>query len=250
MSAFMNALDTYERRARLYPMLLVLLPAVLGAASWVPVGIDVGGLLGGTVTSLVLAAFLGQIARDQGKRCEPELFRKWGGKPSVRALSYEGKFFDAKTLRRIHRSLHDIDNELTFPKSAEEESAERESAFASYESASELLLSCTRDRERFRLVFSENVNYGYRRNLWAMKGPGTLLAVLGAEASLGRLVQVAVMDSPIVWTAIVSGVMGVSLGLVWVIHVREDWMHVAADAFARQLCVGAQSISREGPDHR
>jgi hypothetical protein len=244
MAALVNALDAYERQARQYPMLLVLLPAVLGAASWVPAGVDVGGLLGGALTSVVLAAFLGQIARDQGKRREPELFRKWGCKPSVMALSYEAQFFDAKTLRRIHRSLHDIDNELMFPESAEEEAAKRESAFAAYESASELLLSRTRDRERFRLVFRENVNYGYRRNLWAMKVPGMTLAVLGVGASVGRLVQVAVMDSPLVWTALVGGVIGVALGSMWVIRVREGWVRIAADAFARQLCLAAQSIAK------
>lgn len=249
MSTLVNAFDIYERKARLYPTLLVLLPAVLGVASWVPTGVDVSGLLGGTMTAVVLAAFLGQIARDQGKKREPELFRKWGGKPSVKALSYEGRFFDSKTLRRIHQSLLDVDNELTFPENVEEEAAERESAFANYESASELLLNCTRDREKFRLVFGEDVNYGYRRNLWAMKGPGMLLVVLGVGASVGRLVQVAVTDSPVVWTAIVNGVIGVSLGLMWVTRVREDWVRVAADSFARQLCLGAQSISREGSDH-
>lgn len=242
MPALVNAFDTYERKARLYPMLLVLLPAVLGAASWLPAGVDIEGLLGGTVTGVVLAAFLGQLARDQGKKREPELFRDWGGKPSARALSYEGQFFDAKTLHRMHRSLHGMDSELTFPENPEEEAAERDSAFTSYESASEMLLSHTRDRERFWLVFSENVNYGYRRNLWAMKGPGLLLAVLGAGAGIVRLAVVVVTDSPMVWTALASSLLGVILGSVWSARVTKGWVRLAADAFARQLCLATQQL--------
>lgn len=246
MSVVVNALDTYERRARLYPMLLVLLPAVLGAASWLPAGVDFGRLLGGTVTSVVLAAFLGQIARDQGKKREPDLFREWGGKPSVKALSYEGQFFDAKTLRRIHRSIHEIDDELTFPESAEEEAAHRDSAFTNYESASELLLSRTRDREGFRLVFSENVHYGYRRNLWAMKGVGVLLSALGVGACIVRLAQITITGSPFVWTPLVGAVIGLVLGSLWILRVRQGWVRIAADAFARQLCLAAQSMSQKG----
>mgnify|MGYP001066647441 CR=1 FL=1 len=245
MSALVNALDTYERRARLYPMLLVLLPAVLGAASWLPAGADVGGLLGGAVFSLVLAAFLGQIARDQGKKREPDLFRDWGGKPSVIALSYEGAFFDTKTLRRIHRSIRNIDDTLTFPENGEEEAAHRESAFTNYESASELLLSRTRDRDRFRLVFSENINYGYRRNLWAMRGSGLLLAVLGVAASVARLVHLSVTDLSTNWTAVVGVVIGLVLVVMWELRVRKSWVRIAADAFARQLCLAAQAIPKE-----
>lgn len=244
MPDLVNAFDSYERKARLYPMLLVLLPAVLGAASWLPTGVDIEALLGGTVTSVVLAAFLGQVARDQGKKREPELFRAWGGKPSVRALSYEGQFFDAKTLRRIHRSINGIDSELRFPKNAIEEAAERDAAFTSYESASELLLSQTRDLEKFRLVFSENVNYGYRRNLWAMKWPGLLLSILGVMASILRLSMMTVTESSMVWVAIISGLVGVFICTLWITRVTSDWVRVAADSYARQLCLASQLLGK------
>ena len=243
MSTLVNAFDPYERKARLYPMLLVILPAVLGAASWLPTGMEIESLLGGTVTSIVLAAFLGQIARDQGKKCEPELFRIWGGKPSVRALSFEGQFFDAKTLGRMHRSLHKMDSDLTFPENAEEEAAERDSAFLSYESACELLLSHTRDHNRFRLVFSENVNYGYRRNLWAMKGPGLFLAVFGVVASIWRLAVVIVTDLPMLWTALASALIGVTLVVMWAMRITAAWVRVTAESYARQLCLASQSLS-------
>ena len=33
-----NVFDTYERRARVYPVLLVVLPIASGGASWLPIG--------------------------------------------------------------------------------------------------------------------------------------------------------------------------------------------------------------------
>ncbi len=246
MSSLVDVFDSYERRARIYPMLLVLLPAGLAAASWLPDGLDVIGLCGGALASVVLAAFLGQIARDQGKKREPELFKRWCGKPSVTALSYVAKVFDAATLGRIHGKLRDIDKDLRFPESEEEEAADREAAFAVYESASELLLSQTRDHSRFGLVFHENVNYGYRRNLWAMKPAGLILACLGVAASVGRLALGFVMDTPIAWTALAGALIGVALGSMWVMRVTESWVRVAAESFARQLCLAAQSIPTDG----
>ncbi len=241
----MSILGTYERKARLYPMLLVLLPLVLGVASWIPTGMDLESLLGGSIASAVLAAFFSQIARDHGKKCEPDLFQRWGGKPSVVALSYEGKFFDSGTLDRIHRSLHHLDERLVFPENAEDETIKRDLYFATYESASEFLLGLTRDQGKFPLVFNENVNYGYRRNLWAMKWPGLLLSSLGSAASIWRIVSSASAGSAINQTAVVGCLAGIVLGVFWLLHVREDWVRITANEFARQLCLAAQTLKKQ-----
>ena len=47
-----NIADTYKRRARIYQALLVVLPIVLGGASWPPTGVDLVGLTGGALASV------------------------------------------------------------------------------------------------------------------------------------------------------------------------------------------------------
>ncbi len=242
MPAVVNLLDQYERRARFYPVLLVLMPAAIGAASWLPVSVDAPGLAGSAAAGTALAALLGQLARDQGKAKEPELFRRWGGKPSVRALMYSAGVFDAKTVARFHRKLRELDPELDFPVSVDEEAENLDRAHAVYESANQLLLSRTRDREKFRLVFEENVNYGYRRNLWAMKPAGLLLAVLGLIVGVARLALQVIREQPVSMTAACAAGLGTVLAILWIVRVREEWVRVAADAYGRQLASASQSL--------
>lgn len=244
MSTFVNIFDTYERRARLYPALLVLLPGALGVTSWLSENGGLGGIVGGAVACAALAAFAGQIARDLGKRREPELFRTWGKAPSVRALSYDAGVFDDQTLRRIHNVLHGLDSNLQFPSNREDELSDPAAADSVYLSASELLLSQTRNRDTFGLVFEENVNYGYRRNLWAMKGAGLVFAVLGVVSCVWKLAMIVVSEAEITITPLIGIAVGVTLGCLWVTRINERWVRTAADAFARQLCLAAQAIGR------
>ena len=204
--------------------------------------VDLVGLLGGALASVVLAAFLGQIARDQGKKRESELFRRWGGKPSALALSFVGGYFDRATLERVHRKLRELDASLHLPDSLEEETTDPARARAGYESANDLLLSRTRDHERFRLVFEENVNYGYRRNLWAMKSVGLLMATLGVAVSAARFIVMANDESSVIWSAGSGALVGVMLGLFWLTKVNPAWVRTAADAFAKQLVLAAQTL--------
>ena len=47
-----NVFETYERRARVYPVLLVVLPIASSGASWLPTGVDLVGLTGGALASV------------------------------------------------------------------------------------------------------------------------------------------------------------------------------------------------------
>ncbi len=241
MPGIVNVFDPYERQARLYPMLLVVLPPALGTFAWLPPSDNIIGLMGGAFTTIALAAFMGQVVRDQGKKRESDLFHRWGGKPSVHALSFNGGYFDHDTIARIHRKINELDSDLSLPSSPEDEAASPERARRAYESANELLLSLTRDREQFRLVFAENMNYGYRRNLWAMKPAALVLAVLGVVASGVRLYVDVVSTAAISWIAVIAVLIGVVLTVFWFLRVNALWVRVAADAYARQLASAIQS---------
>ena len=44
----------------------------------------------------------------------------------------------------------------------------------------------SRDKAKYPLVFEENVNLGFRRNLWAMKPAAVVITAGSAAACLGR----------------------------------------------------------------
>jgi len=48
----------------------------------------------------------------------------------------------------------------------DDERSEPESADHVYDSSTAFLLEKTRDKKAFPLIFEENCNYGFRRNLW------------------------------------------------------------------------------------
>jgi hypothetical protein len=235
MSAIANLLDTYERRARFYPALVVVVPTVLGVASWLPAKGDWYGIVGGTVVATAIASLLNQLVRDQGKAKEAGLFRSWGGKPSVNALSYRHGVFDTITLARYHRALKVLDPGLSLPVSARDEAEHWDDSKQAYESANELLLSRTRDRSRFGLVCAENINYGYRRNLWAMKKAGLVSAAVGLVGSAARLVTDWVIARPATATAGTAVFISTVILVIWLLRISKDWVRLAADAYARQL---------------
>jgi len=242
MSSVASFLDSYERRARLYPMVIVLLPVVFGVSSWVPTGAELAALGGSAVLVFGAAAFMSQLARDQGAKKEPGLFELWGGKPSIRALSYSGGTFDKRTLARYHQKLGQHDPGLDFPRGADQEAEDLEGAKRAYVSANELLLSRTRDREKFRLVFEENVNYGYRRNLWAMKGTGIATSLFGLVGGLARILKDASQGGGINTVAALLAGLSLSLFVLWLMRIKPDWVRTAANSYARQLVSACEII--------
>lgn len=242
MPVVCNFFDAYERRARFYPMVLVIMPLAFGIGSWVPKSFDLPALAGSVVFAIAAAALLAQMARDQGKKQEQKLFDMWSGKPSVRALSYAGGFFEEATLARYHAKLRCLDPNLKFPLCPQEEADAPEKFQAVYKSANDILLGRTRDQQKFRLVFEENVNYGFRRNLWGMKATGIAMAVLGLAAGAWRLLADANVDGPLRITAIAAIAVSLLMFVVWLMRVRPSWVRLAADAFARQLVGGTELL--------
>ena len=98
-------LDGYSFRARLAPVLLVLLPAVLGIAVWIPVTTDAWKLFGSLGMSSALALLLVQLGRDLGKEKQQLLFDSWDGRPTTRYLRHRDVTIDPHTKERYHEKL-------------------------------------------------------------------------------------------------------------------------------------------------
>lgn len=242
LKAMENLLDAYNLRARLFPAFLALVPVGLGVAAWVPVDYQLLGTLGGLGATLGFATLLQQIARDAGRRKEEGLFARWGGRPSVRMLDHAHSDINRQTLTRYHAKLRSMAPELKIPESLEEESARSADVLFAYESCNDILISKTRDKEKFALLAEENMNYGFRRNLWGLKPYGLVLAALGVAVAAARLIRDwlhgAEPTTAAVGCAAVSGFMFV----VWVFVIKPDWVRTAATSYARRLIASCDQL--------
>ena len=227
-------LDTYTVRARLLPALITALPLASALAAALA---EVARWWSATLGLAMLTAsayFLTQVARDVGKRREPELFERWGGRPTTIQLRHTGPT-NPTTLARRHQKLSGLVPELEFP-TAGEEAADPVQADEAYDSAVEFLLAQTRDRDKYPLVFEENCNYGFRRNLWALKPWGIAVAIVGLSAGAATA-WIAIMSSVdmILGPALAASAVSAIALVGWVTIVNDAWVRHGGDAYAGAL---------------
>lgn len=231
--------DPYERKARLWPALLALVPLFVAVAamygtrasvfsSAVALGIACGGLY-----------LLAQITRDRGKKLEERLFNEWGGKPTTQLLRHRDPTIEAVTKSRYHAFLgRKLGQSLP---TAAQESADPDAADDAYQSAVRWLLSQTRDRERFRILFEENIGYGFRRNALGLKALAVFVTVVCVLLVIGKYGVL----TPQGWTteslsklpdeAWASLAVSLVVGGVWVFFVTKQAVKAAAFAYAEAL---------------
>ncbi len=240
------ALDPYERKARLKPALFCGVPLATTVVLLIPELGAIWGSIGALLVYCGGSLWLIQSVRDRGKALESLLFKSWGGKPSVAMLRYHDERLDNTTKARYRAFLGSSVHSLVLP-SPEEERDDPEEADARLESANRWLLAQTTDHAHFGLLFSENVNYGYRRNLLGMK-----TIALGMDA--GALAVVSAVGIAR-WTEDIGGtirnlepewwaslVIVVVHALVFVGFVRTKWVRSSAETYAGQLLAACDSL--------
>ena len=242
LKALENLIDPYNLRARLFPAFLVLLPLGCVIAAWVPIEIQALGTLGSVAATLGIATLFQQFVRDAGKRAEPGLYRRWGGKPSVRMLHYTHSSVNHQTLARCHSKVRELAPDLAIPASIEEEATNQAEALTAYESASDLLVAKTRSKEKFALLFEENMNYGYRRNIWALKTWGIATAAVGSVVIVNRVIILWLQTQELAVMPSVAGVVCLIILLFWSLAVTANWVRRAADAYSHRLIMSAEEI--------
>jgi hypothetical protein len=115
------------------------------------------------------------VARRRGKQIEPKLVDRMGGLPSITMLRHQDPTIDALTKARMHAVFSAKLSEQA-PTPAQEQ-ADPTAADSYYARAGTWLRENTRDKTKFDILFNENITYGYRRNLFALKWPALTLNV-------------------------------------------------------------------------
>lgn len=234
--------DTYERKARLYPALLLVIPAVVTVIGIVATKLPFLEAIGAAIAGCGGAFFLSQLARDAGKKGEEGLFAKWGGVPSVAIFRHSDPRLDSITKARYHRRLSALVSGAKAP-SAEQERTDPTAADQIYTAWSAYLRVNTRDTKKYFLLFQENVNYGYRRNVWGLRPIGIIATTICFAIATIWSYHLYRVAGTVTNEAVAALAFTFLFLLFWIFRFSSDWVRVPADAYAERLAETVETIS-------
>jgi hypothetical protein len=183
-------LSPYDRRARLYPSLLAILPLLVVLPA-------IYGIDPTTVVPMAVVCGVGflltRVARNAGVKLQDRLWKSWGGSPTTQLLRHRNHEIDQHTKARYHGILSE---RLGFAlPTAVEEQADMGAADEKYRAAVQLLINLTRNRTRYPLVFIENAAYGFHRNGLGLRTVGVLIALASIFWTLFHAGTLAIGDT-------------------------------------------------------
>lgn len=243
-----KVLDAYSLKARLFPALLAVVPALAALAiliSWSKFGLT-SAIATTAIPVLVFAA--ADIARRLGKRLEEQIYQEHGGKPSVSMLRYSDNSLDAATKAQYRAFLS---SKIGQPVPTEQEETDNPKyADAFYERGGGWLRENTRDAKKFPVLFSENVIYGYRRNLLGLKLPALGLNAMMVLLCLLILYRKGTIDTEddVTVRLLIVLAFAVIHAIYMLFAVSKGSVVDASQTYARQLLLSCETfIGKEKP---
>ena|SRR5579863_1240664 len=233
--------DSYDRPARLYPALLLLAPVVCVFFLLTSQDLTVLRTITAITVSCGGAFLLSQLARDSGKKLEKKLFAQWGGLPSVAIFRHRDTRLNSITKSRYHSKLSKLVQGAKAP-SPDQETADPNSADTIYGAWSDYIRINTRDVKKFPLLFRENINYGYRRNVFGLRWYGLLVCSICVLASAiqGYVQYRASQKIPLEVTT--SMAILLLFVVLWFFRFTSSWVRIPADAYAERLAEATESL--------
>jgi hypothetical protein len=182
------------------------------------------------------------VVRDRGRKIEPGLWGEWGGSPTIRRLRWRGAP-DQRVVRRLHDRIAAVLDE-SLP-TMEEETSDQADADRRYEDAIARLRERTRNTTRYRLVFEENVEYGFRRNSLGIRPIALIIAavVLGVCAGLLVLGEGKASARFARWGS--AGILSLLALAYWTVVVTKGWVRRAAELYADRLFEALETLRQE-----
>ena len=104
----------------------------------------------------------------------------------------------------------------------------------------------TRDATRYPLVFKENANYGFRRNVWGLRPVGIITCTVCCLIGGARLYQL--YEATGVVSEEIAGSCALALVFLalWVSRFSADWVRVPAYAYAERLAESVDMLGVSG----
>ena len=240
MDIFEKYFDHYVISARIKPIFFVLLPIVMAVLITEPSVQTWGATILTFLVTFGVISFLSNTVSIAGNHVQAKLFVKWGGSPTTRFLRHEDTYIDEFTKQRYHRWLSKNIDGLTLP-SEKEESKDKSRADKVYQSAINYLLEKTRDTSKYHLLYKDLVNYGFVRNLFALKWWGvssSLVAMMIFWADVSATAQTSLLISELIDKGLLSFlgiVVTVIMLTVFIFVVNGDLVKSRAERYAKSL---------------
>jgi hypothetical protein len=238
----MNKLiDRYTLFARVAPVAVVAFSLFLAISAWIPFSEWPIKLLGGSAFLALGAFILAQLARDAGKAIEGPLWASWGGPPTVRMLRHLDTTIPTGTKALLHRHFGELGIIDRLPSETEEREHPNE--------ADEAYLTCAnwlrqkalelKAKAPFDVVHSENISYGYRRNILGIKPYGLVIVCLALAVAVGAFFF---QRQPFIELVCI-----VVVGVYLIFGVTEAALKRAADDYSKRLLDASQTLPTPAP---
>jgi hypothetical protein len=238
-------LDDYERRARLAPGLLALLPISVALAV---LGLSKAPVVVSVLTTLSLAGgpvVLAELVRHQGRKVQETLWASWGGSPTIQKLRLRQEGQNTLQRETWRKAVSSVTGIPLLSLRSENGNAAR--ADEVIEVAVGQIRSLTRDETRFPLVRAENRSYGFHRNLYGIRRAGratALLVVLGVLAYMLWLANVGHQPA-LTLVNVLTLLATVVCFVIWCVLPSSERMKSAAERYAYELLQAAVVLDAE-----
>lgn len=238
------SLDAYTLRARLAPIVLAAGPAISFAVAG-GISLDATTTVAALLTAAVALALCG-LARDLGFKLQDELWESWGGSPTLQRLRWSATN-DHESLGDLHSHIEAVTGQ-TLPR-PDAETADPDRADALYVQATTVLRGLTEDHDQFKRLFSENMEYGFRRNCLGLRPFGLVIGAAGVISAVVLLFSYPA-ESGVrlsMWTG--PALASLAFFLFWAFIVRPGWVRKPAESYADRLMEAASTIAAKQGGH-
>lgn len=234
--------DRYDRNARLKPALLTLLPFLLITAVWLKEVWATATALLSLVVLCGLVLFLSRIARQRGRVVQGQIESDLGGLPTTIALRRSDDTIDPQTKERYYRFFASHGHRVP---TADEEKLNPAAADLDYRACVTWLLEQTRDNKRFRMIADENIDYGFRRNLFGLKNVAIGIALFCVAVNSAAIIFTLASSGTISWTGVVLDAVLALLTVAWIAVVTPSFVRDAAWSYATRLLAACDALSAD-----
>jgi hypothetical protein len=186
----------------------------------------------GAVATFGGPVVLANFVRHKGLAVQDSLYESWGGKPTDQLLQ-SGPVAQRDSWRAAVETV--AGKQLPTVGQVDQGSQ--------YDAAVKVVISKTRAKQ-FKLVFSENRNYGYERNLYGLRNLGRILAgafLVLSGIAVGLLISVGHRKTRAEWLIGLTALAG--LLLLWTLLPSRERTRTTAFKYAEQLLDAAVELA-------
>lgn len=231
-----RAFDEYALKARVFPAALIAAPVatLLFFTGTQDFAWAASGVMFFAVTTLS-----SQLLLHRGRLTEQRLITKWGALPTTLALKTTAMGSKKLLLRR--RADVERVSGMALP-SARREREHESDALDEYTAAVGLCIDRVRSGEPgSRLLFNENIAYGFRRNLRAGRKIGLIVSFAALAASVALTIA-----GGEAYPAAAAVLLNAVAVLVWVFGVHDEFVRDQADKYADRFFRALEGVEPTG----